>query len=239
MQPCRTAIALGCALVAVPGVARAQMISPMLYEGPRIALQDHADRLSGDQRNARAPARPAAEAAALHYTPSGTRRSANLAAFVEKTRAADPGAAADLQRLFAKGDIIARIGALVAPHGLHIDNVADAYAMWWLTAWQAAHGRKDDPQPAIVAAVRAQATRAVSATGEIAHATDAQKQELAEALWLQSLLVEIAVEQARQDPMRLRAVGDAVRRGARGTGLDLDAIALTSKGFVPAPNRSD
>ncbi len=234
MQRRLSAIVLCLAVLGVPGAARAQMISPMLYEGPRIALEDHADRFSTGKSEPAAPARPAVDPATLRYTPSKARRTANLAAFVAKTRAADPRGAADLQKLFAEGDIIERIGGRVAPHGLHIDNVADAYALWWITAWQAAHGRNDDPQPAALTAVRAQAARAVSATGEIPHATDAQKQELAEALWLQSLLVDIAVEQARQDPVRLRTIGDAVRQGARGMGLDLDAITLTPKGFVPA-----
>jgi hypothetical protein len=169
----------------------------------------------------------------LRYVPSKTRRSTNLAAFLQKTRTVDPQEAADMQKLFAEGDFIEKIGALVAPQGLHIDNVADAYALWWITAWQAAHGNNDTPSRAVLGAVRQQAANAVTATGEIARASDAQKQELAEALWVQSALIDGAVEQAKRDPSRLRAVGDAVRKGARGMGLDLDAIDLTSQGFVP------
>jgi hypothetical protein len=174
------------------------------------------------------------EMGSLRYTPSKARRSANLATFIEKTRAADPRGAADLQKLFAEGDFIEKIGALVAPQGLHIDNVADAYALWWITAWQAAHGTNDTPSRAVLGAVRQQAANAVVATGEIARASDAQKQELAEALWVQSALIDGAVEQAQRDPSRLRQIGDAVRKGAKGMGLDLDAIDLTSRGFVPA-----
>jgi len=178
--------------------------------------------------------RPAPDMSSLRYAPSKARRAANLAAFVQKTRAVDPGGAADLQKVFAEGDFIERIGALIAPAGLHIDNVADAYALWWITAWQAAHGRYDETTPALAAAVRGQAVRAISATGEMALASDAQKQELAEALWVQTALVEVAVEQAKGDPSRLRQIGDAVRQGAKGMGLNLDTIDLTSRGFVPA-----
>ncbi|MGN7997537.1 DUF6683 family protein [Sphingomonas sp. 22176] len=177
---------------------------------------------------------PPSDMTALRYAPSKARRATNLAAFVQKTRATDPKGATDLQKLFAEGDFIEKIGALVAPQGLHIDNVADAYALWWITAWQAAHGNNDTPSRAVLGAVRQQAANAVAATGEIAHASDAQKQELAEALWVQSALVDGAVEQAKRDPSRLRAVGDAVRKGAKGMGLNLDAIDLTSHGFVPA-----
>jgi len=174
-----------------------------------------------------------ADTAKLLYHPSQARRSANLAAFVEKTRARDPQGAADLQRVFAEGDFIERIRAMVAPHGLQIDDVADAYTLWWLTAWHAARGNNDTPPPDILAAVKAQAAHAVLATGEIVTASDAQKQELAEALWVQSALIDVAVEQTKQDPARLRQIGDSVRQGAKGMGLDLNAIDLTSQGFVP------
>ncbi|MET3725846.1 DUF6683 family protein [Sphingomonas trueperi] len=234
MQRRHAAIFLALPLVALPGAARAQMISPMLYEGPRIALESHANRFSSSKSEPRAPAQPAVNPAALRYTPSKARRSANLAAFVQKTRARDPRGADDLQKVFAEGDFIERIGGLVASQGLHVDDVADAYALWWLTAWHAARGNNDTPPQQMISAVQAQAARAVLATGEIAQASDAQKQELAEALWVQSALIDVAMEQAKQDPARLRQIGDAVRQGAKGMGLDLDAITLTSHGFVPA-----
>lgn len=230
----RLLVSFGLALVAVPGMAQAQMISPMLYEGPRIALQDHADRFSHDAGSPQARARVAANPAALRYTPSKARRAANLARFVTKTRAADPAGADDLQKLFAQGDFIEKIGALVAPVGLRIDNLADAYAMWWVTAWEASRGSNETPSSATLAAVRRQAAGAIGATGEIAGATDAEKQELAEALWVQSALIDGAVEQAKQNPARLRDVGSAARKGARAMGLDLDGFELTAEGFVPA-----
>ncbi|WP_294331956.1 DUF6683 family protein [uncultured Sphingomonas sp.] len=230
----RLLLSLGLACVAVPGMAQAQMISPMLYEGPRIALQDHADRFSHDAAAPLTRARPAANPAMLHYTPSKARRTANLARFVSKTRAADPRGAEDLQKLFAQGDFIEKIRALVAPQGLQIDNIADAYALWWITAWQASRGSNDTPSRAVLAAVRRQAAGAIAATGQIAGASDAQKQELAESLWVQSALIDGAVEQAKQKPERLRAIGDAARKGAEQMGIDLDRFELTAEGFVPS-----
>jgi len=251
VKPFRAILALGLT-VSWATCAQAQIIdsqgiamifSTATHSDPLSMMLD--DRMRQDEERARRQGKPLpsedaphaiapADTAKLLYHPSKTRRSANLAAFVEKTRARDPQGAADLQKVFAEGDFIERIRALVAPHGLQIEDVADAYALWWLTAWHAARGNNDTPPPEILAAVKAQAARAVLATGEIATASDAQKQELAEALWVQSALIDVAVEQAKQDPARLRAIGDAVRQGAKGMGLDLDAIDLTSQGFVPA-----
>jgi len=220
--------------------------STVTHSDPLSMMLD--DRMAQDAARARPAGRPRAaepasprgtpaDAAALRYLPSKARRSANLASFVQKTRAADPAGAADLQKLFAQGDFIERVGALVAPHGLHIDNVADAYAMWWLTAWEAVHGNNDTPDPATLAAVRRQAATAVAATPGIAGASDAKKQELAEALWVQSALIDASVEQAKRDAAQLRAVGNAVRKGAQAMGLDLDRLDLAPGGFVLAHGR--
>lgn len=251
MKPFRAILALGLT-VSWATCAQAQIIdsqgiamifSTATHSDPLSMMLD--DRMRQDEERARRQGKPLpsedaphatapADTAKLLYHPSKARRSANLAAFVEKTRARDPQGAADLQKVFAEGDFIERIRAMVAPHGLQIEDVADAYTLWWLTAWHAARGNNDTPSPEILAAVKAQAARAVLATGEIAQASDTQKQELAEALWVQSTLIDVAVKQAKQDPARLRAIGDAVRQGAKGMGLDLDAIDLTSQGFVPA-----
>ncbi|WP_206364426.1 DUF6683 family protein [Sphingomonas pokkalii] len=220
--------------VLVPSIGKTDQLGMLLEDRKRQ------DQARGGPMTRRAPdlaatrAAPLPDMSVLHYTPSRTRRSANLAAFVQKTRAVDPQGAADMQKVFAEGDFIERIGALVRPLGLRIDNVADAYTCWWINAWQAAHGQYDETKPALAATVRAQAARAIGATPEIARASEAQKQEFAEALWVQAALIEVAVEQAKGNPARLREIGDAVRKGARHMGLNLDAIELTSRGFVPA-----
>ena len=218
----------------IPSLTHNDPLGMMLDDMMHQDEERHAREAHGPRPTRTAErASPPADTASLRYTPSKARRTVNLAKFVQKTRAADPQGATDLQKLFAEGDFIERIGGLVAPIGLHIDNVADAYALWWITAWEAAHGQYDETKPAILAAVRAQAAAAVTATGEMARASDAQKQELAEALWIQTALIEIAVEQAKHDPARLRQIGDAVRQGARGMGLNLGMIDLTPQGFVP------
>jgi len=172
--------------------------------------------------------------ATLRYTPSRARREANLAAFLAKSRQRDPESARSLEQLFAQGDIIERMAPLIAPYGMRIDNVADAYAMWWIDAWQASHRRNDDTSKSTFAAVRAQAARALSSAPELAAADDATKQRFAEALFLQALLLEAAMDQARADAALLDGVATAAAQGARGMGLDMSAMELTPNGFVTA-----
>lgn len=172
-------------------------------------------------------------AARLTYTPSLERRRANYARFVAKARARDPQSAASLEKDLAAADLIGRAMPELARYGFRIDHVGDAYAAWWLNAWLATRQRTDTPPMRQIEAVRAQAARAMAAIPEIAKAGDAEKQEMAEAHLLQSLLIGAALEQAKDDPARLGRIAVAVRSGARASGLDLATMELTDRGFVP------
>lgn len=228
-----------CIALLVPGVARAQyqMISPMLFEGPRISLQDHAGRSSSAPAGRSAsPSGSQADARSFAYRPDPARRRANLARFVDNSRAADPQGAETLAALFAQGDLIERMRPELAKYGLVIDNVADAYAVWWINAWLASRGSHDDISAATAAAVRRQVVQSMTAsTPALATAGDAAKQDMAEALLVQGVLLASALEQAKGDREQEAALSRAAVQGASGMGLDLSAMTLTEKGFVPAP----
>lgn len=177
-------------------------------------------------------ARVALPAEAMSYTPSAQRRTRNLANFVAKTRAQSPQEAAQLEQLFASTDIIGQIGSMIAPLGLSTDDVADAYTLYWISAWNGANGIETSPDRAQFQAVRQQAAAALSVTPEVARADDAQKQEMAEVMLLQSVLIDQAITSAKNDPATLGQVAAAVRQGAAATGLPLDRMELTASGFV-------
>ena len=170
----------------------------------------------------------------LKFAPSASRKSRNLAQFVEKSREADPQGAAQMERLFASTDVIGEIGKGIAPYGLKTNNVADAYAVYWMTAWQVAHGDTSDFTRSQSQAVKQQAANALLATPEFVSATDAVKQEMAEAYLVQAALIQASVDVAQTDRTIAKGLPSAVRKGAKASGLDLDAMTLTDEGFVPA-----
>lgn len=223
-------------LALAPGAALADWSpptwSPLLYEGPAIAYRAHA----AAQEAGRAPDQATPEAATASdaglFRPSLERRRKNLADFVAKTRRADPAGADSLAALFAQGDVIEQMKPLVAKVGLDVNRVADAQALYWFAAWNAAHGDNPDPTPRQMAAIRAQAAQALAATPAFATADDATRQNMAEALWIQVLLLDGAVEQAKADPAQLKAVGVAAAQGARASGFDVQALKLTDAGFA-------
>jgi hypothetical protein len=168
----------------------------------------------------------------LTYKPSMERRRANFAQFVAKTRKKDPEGAALLEKELASSDVIAKMGRELSAFGMRTDNVADAYAAWWLNAWLASRQRTDTPPARQIAAVRAQAARAMSSLPEMASASDAVKQEVAEANLVQAALIGAYLEHAKNDPALLRRIAAAVRQGARASGLNLSGMELTDDGFV-------
>jgi hypothetical protein len=202
----------------------AQLNNEIISEQLRQSGSDKSD----DDGSAYSPA----SIPSLNYTPQKSRTRANLQNFVEKTRAVDPSGAAQMEQEFASGDFMAQIGDIMSSVGLSKNNVADAYALYWVNAWQVAHGDSSTPSAEMMQAVAAQAARGLSQSPEFAAANEAQKQEMAEALMVQGVMIASAFEQARGDRKMLRAIGQAVAKGASASGLELDTMTLTEEGFV-------
>jgi hypothetical protein len=174
------------------------------------------------------------------FSPSAARTRQNLANFVSKTRSFDPAGADKMEALFASTDVIGAIGQGIAPYGLKTNNVADAYAVYWISAWEATRGIAGVSETRERAqAVRTQASNAMAAVPALASATDAQKQEYAEAMLVQAALISAYMDDAAGNPAQIKAVGAAVAKGAKAMGLDLDTMDLTPNGFVPAKGAND
>jgi len=227
-------LAGGALLTALPSAAQEGVDWGGLMAGIAhgTAMDEAAQESVSSNRRSETRATPA-PSVKLTYTPSIERRRANFARFVEKSRAKDPEGAALLEKELATAGLIDKMEPILAEYGMQIDNVGHAYATWWLNAWLAAHRRTDTPPAAQIVAIRDQAARATASLPEITAADDAAKQEMAEAYLLQAALIGAHLEHAKDNPAALDRIATAVREGARSSGLDLDAMALTDSGFVP------
>jgi hypothetical protein len=169
----------------------------------------------------------------LTYTSSKSRTRANLQSFIDKSRAVDPAGATQLEQLFGSTDIMGQIGDVMASVGLSKNNAADAFAVYWIAAWQASVGEMPTASSVAYKAVAAQAARGLSQSPELTAATDAQKQEMAEALLVQAALIDGHKEAAAGDSAQLKALSKAVKQGASASGLELGKMILTEDGFKP------
>lgn len=174
----------------------------------------------------------------LIYKSSLSVRKRNLVNFVAKTRKVDPAGANQLEEMFATTDVIAELGKAMNDVGLRPDNLADAYTVYWSSAWHASVGSTKTPSREQFAKIKAQATAGLLANPSIVSASGAAKQEFAEALLVQAALIDASIEAAQSNSAQLKAVSKAVQQGAQAMGLDLYAMTLTEDGFVPAKKGS-
>lgn len=159
-------------------------------------------------------------------------RKHNLAQFVAKMRAVDPQGAASLQRTFAKGDPIATIAPGLRRYGLRTDDVADAAAAYLVSAWYGVRGRNDDPPLTQVRGVREQMRRVMLLVPAFVSASDAAKQQMAEAMLLQTMIADALVTSAKGKPAQMAKVKAAIGQGARNSfHLDLAKMKLTDSGL--------
>lgn len=166
--------------------------------------------------------RPKPSASTLTYQVSQSRRQANQRRFLSKNpRGAE----------LAQTDVIGQLEQAMRPVGLRADNVADAYAIWWVSAWEAVNGKDAPDSPALYAAVKGQASRALLATSQFAGVTDAQKQEMAESMLIQAMMVDAYIQGTAGNPAQQAELAKAVNQGAKAMGLDLTTMNLTEQGF--------
>ena len=65
----------------------------------------------------------------------------------------------------------------------------------------------------------------------------AQKQEMAEAMLIQAALIDSSAQVYADDDNLKQQLATAVKKGAKASGLDLDAMTLTEGGFVSVKGR--
>jgi hypothetical protein len=221
------------AQVSIPGVGFTPMINQFALVNPVNTSQTNNGDGTSQPRST--PIIRQARATVLTYRFSRAVSRQNLAKFTEKTRVTDPTGAAKMEALFNSTDIITQLGAAIAPYGLTTSNVADVYTVYWINAWEASRGIVGTQETRGRAqAVKQQAASAMLSTPQMAAATDAQKQEFAEALLVQAALISAYMDDAAGNPAQMKAVAAAVTKGAKAMGLDLSTMTLTERGFVPA-----
>lgn len=171
------------------------------------------------------------DARRLSYAASATRTRANVASFADRSRVLDAQGAAGLEKLFAEQDVMALVEAELRKVGLTRTNLADAYAVWWTSAWLGVQGRNEDLPRAQMQAVKRQAVNAMLAMPQVLVLDDAGKQRFAEDLLIQAMLIGASVDAAKEEPALMGRTKAAIEKGARAAGVDLSALALGNDGF--------
>lgn len=167
----------------------------------------------------------------LIYKPSLAARKRNLERFAGRIGVVDPVAAQGLRKAYAKGDPIAQAAPILRKIGLNPNNVADAMSVYLVTAWHASRG-DDKGTPAEYRAVSAQLTRAVASNPSMLRVSNEVKQETAETMILNALLVDASVTDALKNRSKLPGVRTVVVQGAQRTfGFNLTKLRIGVSGL--------
>jgi hypothetical protein len=178
------------------------------------------------------PAARAPSVGALPYRTDDAVRQKVVRLFFEK----GPKTAAyvsDIRQFVASGRVFREFAGVAPKLGLRTGDAVDAYAFYLLAQWGVANDYRPEPTRAQVVGIRAQASRALASLAG-ALATSAARQEFAETLVAQGVLIAAAHESAvkRGDAATIRLlVSSAHRGGVKVFGTDPTRLALTNAGF--------
>jgi len=175
-------------------------------------------------------------AASTSFTRDPALLRAKEAQVVEVMRKKAPAAASGFEALFAQ-DLLTVLGPELRRMGLDDQDMADMTAVYWVKAWEAVNGiyqRQTDP--ALVRGVRDQIAGVFADNAELVKMIDRDKQDIADTMFLQTVLVEARMDgAARSGADAQRQMGDTIRKEALDLiDVDLRKMQLTAAGFVPA-----
>jgi hypothetical protein len=192
----------------------------------------------GEDNISYTPPAPQASYSSLNFTPNLKKRKDYFNTLLAQYDQTAPGTSAQLRpALFGEGDvdIIQQMQKFIGPeYNLKTNNVADAYTIYWITAWETANGIFDRPTPPDqMKAVHTQVTNIMLSSADFPKLSDAEKQSYAESLLVQASIISTFGEHVKADTANMPKVRSAVIGNANALGVRIETFKLTPYGFVP------
>lgn len=185
----------------------------------------------------------AARAEQLRPADFSYRRDPSITATVEAdildgARQQDPRAADELADAFRRTDIVAEFDRGMSGYGLDGNDLADAFTAYWLINWMVANRIPGDgsqnPSRGEVQAARDQLALAMTRNPGVRGMSAAERQQLAESLVYNFVILDAAHTQASQPghESEFEELSNVWRlHGRRILGVDLRELDLTRQGF--------
>jgi hypothetical protein len=197
------------------------------------AKQDFGTRLSrSSARRSSLAATPARPAASLAFRPDAAVRQQVHQRVLANIRKSNPQDAAYLKKVFESGAMRQKVSSYMRRYGMSIDNVADTTALYLATAWLATRADAGDPTPAQMRGLRAQVAGTWASMPQFGNATNAMKQEIAEANVIFATFAGEFAGRAARDPKLAAVVRRNTIANVRDSyQMDLSRLNLTSAGL--------
>ena len=213
---------------------------------PNIVISDFPDPVVGgddadvDDRSASEIYRDAVAArpvvndqAAMRFTLSVARRNANRMQYIAQMKQQNPAVGDGLEQSFQGSDPLQSLDQVMRAGGFSSSNLADVFAIWWLSSWQVSNGDFEmEATDAQIAGVKNQAAAMMVNWPGLGEMTNEQKQDVADNFMMTTLMVISAAQGAKINPQSAPAIQQFVRAPAAQLGMDLTAYRITDQGFV-------
>ncbi|NJM50263.1 MAG: hypothetical protein HC843_04720 [Sphingomonadales bacterium] len=173
-----------------------------------------------------------ADISAFNFTPSLELRKSNMSKFIAGMKQLNPEAGAQMEQGLAGIDVMNEMQKTVTPLGLNVNNLADAYVIYFMNAWTGANGITDTPTAAQVAGTKDMVYASFGSSADLAKLSNDDKQNTAEAFILQAVLFDLFAQAAASEPKVKAKVESDIRAGAKTMGIDVDQYAMTPNGLV-------
>ncbi len=170
-----------CAALIVAGPAKAQdCCAAMDMTGMGIyAMEESMNSAARETSSTQSdkPKKPVTNAIAdLTYRFSAPRRQSFMRDYVSRLKRQNPGNEAMVSQNYEQQDVLGMMDAGLRSYGMNPQNVAHAYATYWVNAWSIANRDYSETSRATMLAVAKQSEAAMSRLAIMANTNDATKQ---------------------------------------------------------------
>jgi hypothetical protein len=176
-----------------------------------------------------------ADASALRFPISPSRRQANIATFINVVAASNPQVRDDLRRAFVQNDFFGEVEPpLRQAYGMTLNNVADNAALWLATSWAASNNFEGDLTRAQFDGLRRQFSSSFLRNARLSALDDAGKQDMADLFLLKAVWISMSTQAYKTDPRKKAAHRfSVIETSRRDMGIDFTTLSLTDSGLVP------
>jgi hypothetical protein len=169
----------------------------------------------------------------LTFKPSQARRQQSISDFLKRVRAINPSAEETIRLQLSQADIFSFLQTQLSPLGFDINNVADAYSVYWISLWEASNGLVRPSNATEMAAVKAQVTKIMESAPQFSALNPLDKQAYSDDLYLTAIMLGASLEAVKNDKKQLMEYAAKIKKQANAQGFEIDSLTLTEDGFVP------
>ncbi len=231
---------LSAALISAPVSAQDPILAldptTMVGYAGTVAADQHARETFGGRFASRRPAAAASTAsrtpAQFAFRPDAAVRQQVYARAIARAQKVSPADAPQIRRMLSSGEVRRNATGYLARYGMSANNLADTLALHLAVAWFATRANNGDPSKAQMLGLRSQVASALADTPAFARASNATKQEIAEANIVQATFNGTIANAAARDPQLAAKARQAVARDIMSTyQINLLKLNLTNQGL--------